>query len=50
MKLHKELTIAEIRKKLLFLNLPALQKFENYSIQEIIMVCRMFCISPFYIS
>lgn len=48
MKLNKILTIIEIKKKLLSLNLPALQKFENYSNQELIMVCRMFNVAPFY--
>ena len=48
MKLHRIFTIIEIRKKLAFLNLPALQQFENYSNQELIMVCRMFNVAPFY--
>jgi hypothetical protein len=48
MKLNKHLTIIEIRKKLLELNLPALQQFENYNNQELIMVCRMFNVAPFY--
>jgi len=48
MKLNKEKTIQEIIKKLIELNLPHAQQFEKYSNQEIIKVCRLFKVSPYY--
>lgn len=48
MKLNREHTIQEIIKVLIELNLPHEQKFQTYSNQEIIKVCRLFKVSPYY--
>jgi len=48
MKLNRDYTIQEIIKKLIELNLPHEQQFEKYSTQEIIKVCRLFKVSPYY--
>jgi len=47
-KLNREFTIQEIIKKLIELNLPHAQRFESYSNQELIKVCRLFKTSPYY--
>jgi hypothetical protein len=47
-KLNRDFTIQEIIKKLIELNLPHEQQYEKYSNQEIIKVCRMFKVSPYY--
>lgn len=48
MKLNRPYTINEIIKKLIELNLPHEQQFEKYSNQEIIKVCRLYKVSPYY--
>jgi hypothetical protein len=48
MKLNREHTIQEIIKVLIFLNLPHAQQFEKYSNQELIKVCRLYRVSPYY--
>jgi len=48
MKLNRDYTIKEIIKVLISLNLPASQQFEKYTNQELIKVCRLYKVSPYY--